>query len=73
MVVDLLEKQGQASRQDIDRLLMDKLSDALDEEKKRNFIMNLLQEMRRKKVVTVRGKGPRAVWELHKPATKGGR
>jgi ATP-dependent DNA helicase RecG len=72
MVVELLEKQGQASRQDIDRLLLGKLSDALDEDQQRNFIMNLLQEMRRQKVVTVRGKGPGAVWELHKPPTKGG-
>lgn len=70
MVVELLEKQGQASRQDIDKLLSSKVSDALDEDQKRNFIMNLLQEMRRKKVVTVQGKGPGAVWELHKTVSK---
>jgi len=58
MVVELFEKQGQASRQDIDKLLLAKLSDALDDDQKRNFIMNLLQELRRNRVVEVHGKGP---------------
>jgi len=70
MVVAYLTKFGEAKREDIDKLLLDKLSDALDEDQKRNFIMNLLQEMRRQKEVTVKGKGPGAVWQLHKPATK---
>ena len=72
MVVELLEQQGQASRQDIDKLLLAKLSDALDDEQKRNFIMNLLQEMRRNGIVEVHGKGPGAIWELHKPASNDG-
>jgi ATP-dependent DNA helicase RecG len=69
MVVELLEKQGQATRQDIDKLLIDKLSDALDEAQKRNFITNLLQELRRNQVVEVHGKGTGAIWELYKPAS----
>jgi ATP-dependent DNA helicase RecG len=72
MVTELLQKQGQARRQDIDNLLLAKLSDALDEDQKRNFIMNLLQEMRRNWVVKVNGKGPGAIWELHKPAPNDG-
>jgi ATP-dependent DNA helicase RecG len=72
MVVELLEQQGQASRQDIDKLLLAKLSDALDDEQKRNFIMNLLQEMRRNGIVEVHGKGPGAIWELHNPASNDG-
>lgn len=67
MVVELLEKQGQASRQDIDKLLLAKLSDALDDDQRRNFIKNLLQEMRRNREVDVEGKGPAAVWKLSKP------
>jgi len=67
-----LEKQGQASRQDIHKLLLAKLSDALDEDQKRNFIKNLLQEMRRNQEVDVDGKGPAAVWRLSKPAGKDG-
>ena len=69
MVVELLENQGKATRPDIDKLLLAKLSDALNEDQKRTFIMNLLQQMRRKRLVTVRGKGPGALWELHKPAS----
>lgn len=72
MVVELLENQGQASRQDIDNLLLAKLSDALDDEQKRNFIKNLLQEMRRNQEVDVQGKGPAAVWKLSKPAGEAG-
>ena len=69
MVAELLLRQGQASRRDIDKLLSGKLSDALDDDQKRNFIMNLLQEMRRRTVVVVTGKGPGAIWKMHKPAT----
>ncbi len=73
MVVELLEKQGQASRQDFDKLLLGKLSDALDDDQKRNFITNLLQEMRRDAIIQpVEGKrGKGAKWELCKPATEG--
>lgn len=70
MVVDLLAKQGQATRQDIDKLLLVKLSDALDDDQKRNFIKNLLQEMRRNQNVDVEGKGPGAVWRLSKSGEK---
>ena len=38
MVVAYLKKFGEAKREDIDKLLLDKLSDALDEEQKGNFI-----------------------------------
>jgi len=73
MVVELLEQQGKASRPDFDKLLMGKLSDALDDGQKKNFITNLLQEMRRDRIIRPvegkRGKGAR--WELCKPAPKG--
>jgi ATP-dependent DNA helicase RecG len=71
MVLELLEKQGQATRQDIDKLLLAKLSDALDEKQKRNFIMNLLQELRRSGTVKVSGKGPGSIWELHNSGANG--
>ena len=72
MVVAYLTKFGEAKREDIDKLLMDKLSDAMDEEQKRNFIMNLLQEMRREKIVAAKGgkRGKGAVWQLHKADRK---
>ncbi len=73
MVVELLGKQGEASRQDFDKLLLGKLSDALDDGQKKNFITNLLQEMRRDGIIQPvegrRGKG--AKWELCKPEPGG--
>jgi ATP-dependent DNA helicase RecG len=72
MVLDLLKKQVVASRKDIERLLFNKLSAALSENQKNNFIINLLQEMRRKGIIqpvkSKRGKG--AKWELCKPILK---
>jgi len=55
----------------MDKLLINKISDVLNPEQKKNFIMNLLQEMRRegtlKPVGGKRGKGAR--WVLHKPSS----
>lgn len=64
MVVELLEKQGQASRQDIDKLLLAKLSDALDGEQKRNFVTNLLQKMRKDGIIRSEGSKRWAIWRL---------
>ena len=73
MVIDLLTKQGNASRLDVDKLLREKISDALSDDQKSNFITNLMQEMRRvgliQPVSNKRGKG--ATWELSKPASEG--
>lgn len=48
LVLRHLENFGEASREDIDRLLRDKLSSALTEEQKSNQIRNLLHEMSNK-------------------------
>jgi len=68
MVQEYLEKFSQATRKDIDRLLLDKISDALSHKQKIKFVSNLLQEMRRQGVIyTVEGKrGRGAVWKLSK-------
>ncbi len=73
MVVTYLEKFGEATRQDLNQLLIAKLSDALDEGQKKNFITNLLQSMRRARVIyPVEGKrGLGARWQLCKPASEG--
>ena len=65
LIIAWLEKFGGAKREDIDKLLMDKLSDALDEKQKRNRIANLLFEMSHKDK-TIMATGPRkfAVWRL---------
>jgi ATP-dependent DNA helicase RecG len=64
MVVDFLKVKGEAKRAGIIRLLSEKLSDALTEEQKRNFIRNLLQDMRRRKELLVEGRGVTALWRL---------
>lgn len=68
MVVELLRKQVKASRQDFDKLLLGKLSDALDAKKKKNFITNLLQEMRRKGIIKPDRRGAGSMWQLCSPA-----
>ncbi|NLZ05572.1 MAG: transcriptional regulator [Phycisphaerae bacterium] len=64
LVTDFLEKFGKASRQDIDKLLWNKLSDALDDEQKRNKISNLITKWRRGG--RIRNTGPRKTpeWRL---------
>ena len=64
LVTAYLEKFGRASRVDIDELLLDKLSDALDEEQKETKIGNLLTVMR--KAGEIKNTGPRKTprWEL---------
>ena len=59
MVVAYLKKFGEAKREDIDKLLMDKLSDALNDDQKRNSIKNLLQEMRQEGDDSTRGRKAR--------------
>lgn len=72
MVIELLRKQAEVSRSEIESLLLAKLSDALDDDQKRNFIKNLLQDMKREGMVhPIEGKrGPGAKWELSKKGPK---
>ena len=70
MVVAYLTKFGEAKREDIDKLLIDKLSDALDEDQKRNFITNLLQEMRKDGVLDREGANRWSKWHLHKASSE---
>jgi ATP-dependent DNA helicase RecG len=48
MIISFIKEFGSASREDINRLIFDKLSDALDEKQKLNKIRNLLQEISKK-------------------------
>lgn len=70
LVRDYLAKFKEASRQEINQLLMDKLSDSLSEEKKKLRIRNLLQEMRTEGAIEVLGRGPRSRWILSKTRYK---
>jgi len=66
IVEELLKMQGTASRQDFEKLLIGKLSDALSDQQKKSFIKNLLQEMRVEGTIQpVQGKrGAGARWVL---------
>jgi len=64
LVIKYLEEFKEASRTDIDRLLMDKLSSALDEKQKKNKVMNILSKMRREGRIGRDGPPAAAVWSL---------
>lgn len=66
MIVAYLQKFGKATRREINQLLLDKLSDALDGEQKRHFVTNLLQEMKREKLIDLDGSTRGAEWRLYK-------
>ncbi len=64
MIVKYLETYGQATRAEIDSLVLDKLSDALDERQKQNKVRNLLQTMAKEKIVQNRGSRRNPTWVL---------
>jgi DNA-binding IscR family transcriptional regulator len=68
MIEDYLRQFHVATREDFDKLLVKKLSEALNSEQKKNFVTNLLQEMRRERIIRlVKGKrGRGSQWELYK-------
>ena len=65
MVIDYIKKFGRASKQDIETLLLPKLSDALTENQKRNKIRNMLHLMaKREGTIVHKGGGRRSEWHL---------
>ena len=65
-ITDYLTKFGSASRQEIDKLLLSKLSDALDSTQKQNKIGNLLTGMRIGGVITNAGTRKVPKWVFKK-------
>jgi ATP-dependent DNA helicase RecG len=65
LITDYLKKFKSASREEIDKLLMDKLSDALDKDQKKKKIANLLTKLRRSKVIHNSSMRSRPQWELN--------
>jgi len=57
-------KFGSASRRDIDQLLWDKLSDALDEDKKRNKIRGLLNNLSSSDAIRDAGPCEVSTWRI---------
>jgi len=66
LVVDYLEKFGQANREDIDGFLLDKLSDALDVRQKLKKISNLLTSMRKDGLIYNAGTKAQPSWRRAK-------
>jgi ATP-dependent DNA helicase RecG len=64
LIIDYLSKFGKTSRQEINNLLWDKLSDALDDEQKGNKIANLLTNLRRAGRIRNTGSRKAPQWEL---------
>src|SRR5690554_1995017 len=64
LVTDYLAKFGSASRQEIDTLLWDKLSDALDEPKKKAKVGNILTKLRRAGQIRNAGSRGTPEWRL---------
>ncbi len=51
MIVDYIAKWNQASRKQIENLLIDKLSNVLGEKTKKNKVMHLLQDLRKQNII----------------------
>lgn len=64
LVTDYLAKFGSASRQEVDTLLWDKLSDALDEPKKKAKVGNILTKLRRAGQIRNAGSRGAPEWRL---------
>lgn len=64
LLTDYLHKFGQARRDEIDTLLMDKLSDGLTAEQKYNKISNLITKLRRKERIHNAGSRSKPLWKL---------
>ena len=65
MIVDFLRKYGSASREELDSLILDKLSDVLDDAQKKNKIRNLLYAMsKRDQSIAKSGGSQQGRWVL---------
>lgn len=64
LLTDYLEKFGQANREEVNKLLLNKLSDALTVEQKDDKIGNLLTKLRRKGLIRNTGSRSQPIWKL---------
>jgi ATP-dependent DNA helicase RecG len=66
LVKAYLQEYSEATRPDLDGLLLKKLSDTLSDNQKKNFIKNLLQEMKNEGGITPEGKARGTKWRMSK-------
>jgi ATP-dependent DNA helicase RecG len=64
LITDYLKKFGKASREEIDKLLLDKLSDALELDQKKRKVANLLTKLRRAGIIRNQGPKKAPEWVL---------
>ena len=64
LIIDYLTKFDKASREEIDKLLWTKLSDALVHEQKSKKVANLLANLRRSEQIDNAGTRKSTVWQL---------
>ncbi|XGA79814.1 putative DNA binding domain-containing protein [Halomonas sp. CH40] len=64
LLKDYLQKFGQANRAEINELLLDKLSDGLNDKQKYNKISSLLTKLRRRNVIVNKGSDTAPSWHL---------
>lgn len=70
LLTDYLERFGQANRAEVNKLLMDKLSDALDAKQKYIKISGLLTRLRRQGVIVNTGSDTASCWQLAERVAK---
>ncbi|WP_230942609.1 hypothetical protein [Burkholderia stagnalis] len=64
LLTDYLKKFGEANRAEINKLLLDKLSDALTDKQKYNKISTLITKLRRRGVIVNTGSDTAPCWQL---------
>ena len=62
LILERLEIYKEAKLLDINRLVLDRLPDVLDEKKKDNKVRNLLQAMKREGLIDLKGR----IWRMSK-------
>ena len=70
LIIDYLTKFGKASREEIDKLLWTKLSDALTEEQKSKKVANLIANLRRSEYIHNTGTRKSPIWQLAEKKTE---
>ncbi|MDP2303830.1 MAG: putative DNA binding domain-containing protein [Ignavibacteria bacterium] len=62
IILEYLNKFGEAKREDFEKVLLDKLPDVLDIQQKKNKIKNNLQSLRKQGLINIKGK----IWKMSK-------
>jgi ATP-dependent DNA helicase RecG len=65
MIIDFITEYGKATKEDLDKLILDKLSQVLDEQQKKNKLRNLIYAMHNKdKTIVNKGSTRKPIWML---------